>query len=386
MRGRDGDADGGRRRPPPPRLALRRQLRAARRDALRARRRRRPAAPGRQRARRLQGPVAARDRLPGLPADITRNLVPAADDARIVDIDYCVNGRAIHHLGPLEDVFIREWTPEGALAGMTLAIGRFAKSAFAAKAADIPVLHDKLSYILDGLHVAKNSHAWREARAIFNHFPKRELFYARREDLCTIVEQMVNLVGDDEIAVAVRQGTGYAAVTVAFSDVRYSPSAEDALRGVAAAGLRPDPLQRVGRPRQQGRHHLLLRRGGTREPDRRREGAGADASGRDDLGGSGRPGTREGLRHDRGTPAVQQVRAVREPQRPLPRVHDAAGSARRPRPPRGARGTPGDERPAGIRRPGHDQALRAHAAQPDRHPADARQPRASRWSRNSPCR
>ena len=92
------------------------------------------------------------------------------------------------------------------------------------------MLDEKLTYILDGLGVSRNSHAWREARAIFNHFPKRELFYARREDLCTIIEQMVTLVGDDEIAVAVRQGTGYAAVTVAFSDVRYSPSAELALR------------------------------------------------------------------------------------------------------------------------------------------------------------
>jgi glutamate dehydrogenase len=167
---------------------------------------------------------------PGLPADITRNLAPAADDTRIIDIDYCVNGRAIHHLGPLEDLFIREWTPEGGLAGMALAIGRFAKSAFASKAADIPVLDGKLTYILDGLHVTPNSHAWREARAIFNHFPKRELFYARREDLCSIVEQMVTMVGDDEIAVGVRQGTGYAAVTVGFSDVRYSPKAEATLR------------------------------------------------------------------------------------------------------------------------------------------------------------
>ena len=168
---------------------------------------------------------------PGLPADITRNLAPPGGDDRIIDIDYCVNGRAIHHLGPLEDVFIREWTADGALSGMTLAIGRFAKSAFAAKSADIPVLDDKLTYILDGLDVSQNSHAWREARAVFNHFPKRELLYAKREDLRAIVEQMVTLVGDDEIAVAVRQGTGYAAVTVGFSDVRYSPSAEAALRG-----------------------------------------------------------------------------------------------------------------------------------------------------------
>ncbi len=167
---------------------------------------------------------------PGLPADIARNLSPAADDARVIDIDYCVRGRAIHHLGPLEDLFIREWTADGTLAGMTLVIGRFAKSAFASKAADIPGLGEKLAYILDGLGVSRNSHAFREARAIFNHFPKRELLYARREDLKTIIEQMVTLVGDDEIAATVRHGMGYAAVTVAFSDVRYSPSTELGLR------------------------------------------------------------------------------------------------------------------------------------------------------------
>ncbi len=176
---------------------------------------------------------------PGLTADITRNLAPAVDDERIIDIDYCVNGRAIHHLGPLEDVFVREWTADGALAGMTLAIGRFAKSAFASRAADIPVLDEKLTYILEHLHVPRNSHAWREARAIFNHFPKRELFYARREDLCTIVEQMVNLVGDDEIAGTVRQGMGYASVTVAFSDVRYSPQAEASLRAALTQTFGP---------------------------------------------------------------------------------------------------------------------------------------------------
>ncbi len=167
---------------------------------------------------------------PGLVEDIQRYLEPAADDTRIIDIDYCVGGRAIHHLGTLEDVFVREWARDGGLAGMTLVIGRFAKSAFATKAAAVPVLDDKLKGILNGLGVPRNSHAWREARAIFNHFPKRELFYARGADLQRIIEQIVTLVGDDEIAVAARTGTGYAAATVAFSDVRYSPAAEAELR------------------------------------------------------------------------------------------------------------------------------------------------------------
>src|SRR5690606_3312034 len=33
---------------------------------------------------------------PGLPDDIERNLTPPDSDRRIIDIDYCVRGKAIH--------------------------------------------------------------------------------------------------------------------------------------------------------------------------------------------------------------------------------------------------------------------------------------------------
>ncbi len=167
---------------------------------------------------------------PGLPDDIERNLNPAPSDTRIVDIDYCVRGRAIHHLEPLEDLFVREWNADGSLGAMTLVIGRFAKSAFAAKAQHIPLLGEKLDFILGTSGLSTNSHAYREARAIFNHFPKRELFYATAADLKAIIEQMVHMVGDDEIAAAVREGTGYAAASVAFSDIRYSFKADEDLK------------------------------------------------------------------------------------------------------------------------------------------------------------
>jgi glutamate dehydrogenase len=167
---------------------------------------------------------------PGLPDDIERNLAPSEADTRIIDIDYCVRGRAIHHLEPLEDLFIREWNADGSLAAMTLVIGRFAKSAFASKAQEVPLLQEKLAFILETSGLSKNSHAYREARAIFNHFPKRELFYATAADLKAIIEQMVHMVGDDEIAATVREGSGYAAASVAFSDIRYSFKAGDDLR------------------------------------------------------------------------------------------------------------------------------------------------------------
>ena len=67
-----------------------------------------------------------------------------------------------------------------------------------------------------------NSHAYRETRAIFNHFPKRELFYSDAASLKDIIDRMVFMSSDDEIAVSVRTASGYDAVRIAFSDLRYS--------------------------------------------------------------------------------------------------------------------------------------------------------------------
>ena len=81
-----------------------------------------------------------------------------------------------------------------------------------------------------------------DADAVARHFTEDAIhYYTRRaphlgaraiaENAAAAVQYLdaqwvlENLVGDDEIAVSSRHGTGYAAVTVAFSDVRYSPSA-----------------------------------------------------------------------------------------------------------------------------------------------------------------
>ena len=53
---------------------------------------------------------------PGLMEQEQAHIKPADDDERIIDIDYCTNAHAIHHLEPIDDIVIREWTPDGKLA------------------------------------------------------------------------------------------------------------------------------------------------------------------------------------------------------------------------------------------------------------------------------
>jgi glutamate dehydrogenase len=176
---------------------------------------------------------------PGLNERIGAHIEPGPGDDRVIDVDYCTNAYAIHHLEPIDDVVVREWAADGSLAGATLLLGRLSKSAFATRSQDVPLLKSKLDELLARSGVLVNSHAYRETRAIFNHFPKRELLYSDVSSLKAIVDRMVYMGGDDEIAVTTREGRGYSAALVAFSDTRYSRKGDEELKAELAGVFGP---------------------------------------------------------------------------------------------------------------------------------------------------
>jgi glutamate dehydrogenase len=167
---------------------------------------------------------------PGLMEEQERQVRPRDGDDRIIEIDYCNHATAIHHLDPIDDFVVREWGADGRLQEATLVLGRLAKGAFTEKAEDIPVLKEKQQWLLASSGTKSNSYAYREIRHVFNRFPKRELFYADARDLKEIVDRIVHMTGDDEIAVYVRRGAGYEALYIAFSHLRYSVKIEENLR------------------------------------------------------------------------------------------------------------------------------------------------------------
>src|SRR5262245_26363846 len=176
---------------------------------------------------------------PGLIEEVESHLVPAADDRRIIDIDYCNNASAIYHLEPIDDVVVREWGADGSLAGAMLLIGRLARGAFTQKAADVPLLRQKHDWILSQSGVMPHSHAYREIRAVFNRFPQRELFYADAANLKDLVERLADMSSDEEIVVHSRSGPGYVALSVAFSRLRYSYRIEEDLRAAFSHAFGP---------------------------------------------------------------------------------------------------------------------------------------------------
>jgi glutamate dehydrogenase len=176
---------------------------------------------------------------PGFVEEVEAHIRPADDDDRVVDIDYCNNASAIYHLEPIDDVVIREWGADGRLAEATVLLGRFAKGASTQKTADIPLLKDKLDWLLARSGATPKSYAYREVRALFNRFPMRELFYADVQSLKAIIDQIVYMTGDDEIAVDCRPGAGYVALQIAFSRLRYSYKVEEELRRALAEAFGP---------------------------------------------------------------------------------------------------------------------------------------------------
>ncbi|HEY3119057.1 MAG TPA: NAD-glutamate dehydrogenase domain-containing protein, partial [Vicinamibacteria bacterium] len=176
---------------------------------------------------------------PGLIEEVEAHIAPAANDDRIVDIDYCHNASAIYHLEPIDDILIREWNQDGSLSQVTALLGRFAMGAFTQKAADIPLLQEKQDWLLAHSGAIPKSYAYREIRNIFNRFPKRELFYANVQALKEIIDRIVYMSGDDEIAVHRRRGRGYEALAIAFARQRYSPKVEDDLKGVLSEQYGP---------------------------------------------------------------------------------------------------------------------------------------------------
>ncbi len=167
---------------------------------------------------------------PGFQEQVEARLRGASGDDRLIDLDFCNNASAIYHAEPIDDVVIRQWAADGRLAGATVLLGRFALGAFTRHAADIPLLKEKQEWLLAASGAPVKSYAYREVRALFNRFPKRELFYADAESLKKVIDRIVYLTGDDEIAVGSRKGVGYHALYVAFARSRYSYKTEEALR------------------------------------------------------------------------------------------------------------------------------------------------------------
>jgi glutamate dehydrogenase len=159
---------------------------------------------------------------PGFMNEVESRIVPLPGDSSIVHLDYSNNASAIHHLEQMDFIILREWNAQGDFCGASLLLGRFSRSAFVQRTQRIPILREKMEWILKACNADPHSHIYRELTAAFNRMPMRELFYAPAETLKAILEPIAFMLGDEEIFVQYRNGTSYVVLSVTFSRLRYS--------------------------------------------------------------------------------------------------------------------------------------------------------------------
>ena len=89
--------------------------------------------------------------------------------------------------------------PDGELAGEARLLGLFTTKAYPEAASETPVLHRKLRRVLEAEDLIEGSHDHRAAVALFDAFPKDELFAAPVDDLRRAVVALLALEGTDRV-------------------------------------------------------------------------------------------------------------------------------------------------------------------------------------------
>ena len=89
----------------------------------------------------------------------------------------------VHRHERMDYVGVRLVSRSGEIVGESRLLGLFTSKAFAERASETPLLHRKLRQALDAEDLIEGSHDYKAAVALFDSFPKEELFAAPVDDL-----------------------------------------------------------------------------------------------------------------------------------------------------------------------------------------------------------
>ena len=102
----------------------------------------------------------------------------------------------VHRRVRMDYVGVRKIAHDGRVAGEARMLGLFTSKAYAEPASQTPLLNRKLRQILRHEDLIEGSHDYKAAVALFDSFPKDELFSARTDDLRRAVVELLSLEGD----------------------------------------------------------------------------------------------------------------------------------------------------------------------------------------------
>ena len=132
----------------------------------------------------------------------------------------------VHRHERMDYVGVRLVSRSGDIVGESRLLGLFTSKAFAERASETPLLHRKLRQALDAEDLIEGSHDYKAAVALFDSFPKEELFAAPVDDLRRAVVALTGLEGSDRVRLLGRRDADgrSASLILALPRSRYSPT------------------------------------------------------------------------------------------------------------------------------------------------------------------
>jgi glutamate dehydrogenase len=143
---------------------------------------------------------------------------------------------------------------DGTIVGEQRFLGLFARSAYAEPASTIPVLRRKLVQLLDAEDIVEDSHDERMLRALFDAFPKHELFGASAEELRGVLIPLLHTQERREVRLLCRtdpNGRGVSAL-VSLPRERFSSTIREKVQAFLADRFGTDSMD----------YHLSMTEGG----------------------------------------------------------------------------------------------------------------------------
>src|SRR3954471_4561360 len=105
----------------------------------------------------------------------------------------------VHRYERMDYVGVRRVSADGEILGEARLLGLFTSKAYNEPASETPVLHRKLRRVLEAEDLIEGSHDYKGAVALFDTFPKDELFAAPVDDLRRAVVALLRLEGTDRV-------------------------------------------------------------------------------------------------------------------------------------------------------------------------------------------
>jgi glutamate dehydrogenase len=110
----------------------------------------------------------------------------------------------VHRRAPLDDITLRRCAANGEAIGFDRFLGLFSSRAYAEEAEHVPVLRAKLAEVLEAEHAQPGTHDYREFVAVFNSFPKEELFRARVAELRAQIRLVLDLKNAGDVRLSLQ--------------------------------------------------------------------------------------------------------------------------------------------------------------------------------------